>query len=103
MNALRVTLAAALLCTSGAALAKQYTYYPSYQIYFEPTAHTWYWRDTSGVWKSGETLPAYLEQFTTNGVMLELATDQPYTQHATVTARYGKNQAPISPKNRTAD
>jgi hypothetical protein len=65
-----------------------YTYYPSYGVYFDPLAALWYWSE-GGNWLYGPSLPYYYPSRPSGGVTIVLDSRQPYTRHDYVVEHYG--------------
>lgn len=66
----------------------EYVYYGDHEIYFRPETKTYYWRENDR-WQSGAELPVASRSYITSGGMtVELATEQPYEQHAAMVTRY---------------
>lgn len=67
----------------------RYIYYREREIYYAPESRLWFWLD-GGDWRFGARLPSIYQQFTSNGVAIELGSDRPYSEHRHVVERYGK-------------
>ena len=67
----------------------RYMYYPSHEVYYEPASTTWFWLD-GGNWRFGASLPVYYQQYTRNGVWVDLDDDRPYRRHDYVVEHYGR-------------
>lgn len=67
----------------------RYVYYPEREIYYAPETRLWFWL-LGNDWRSGERLPAGYQQYTSDGISIELGSDRPYTDHSRVVREYGK-------------
>lgn len=66
----------------------QYIYYPAKGIYQDPARKLWFYNE-DGAWRGEETLPGHLQQWTTKGKKVTLATDKPYEHQADMERRFG--------------
>ena len=65
-----------------------YTYYPSSQIYYNPTAQKYYYMN-NGTWTNGAVAPSSINLG--RGVSVNLGGPDPYVYHSTVLRRYPVN------------
>jgi hypothetical protein len=74
------------------AVRYEYHYYPSYEVYYEPSRSLWFWFD-DGDWHLGPRLPiVYAPVHFRNHVTVELDSPDPYFRHAYVVEKYGGKQ-----------
>ena len=67
----------------------EYDYYPSYEVYYEPSRSLWFWFD-DGDWHFGSRLPImYTPVHFRDHVRVELNSPDPYFDHTYVVERYG--------------
>lgn len=64
-----------------------YYYYPTQQVYFSPQSQQYFWLQ-AGTWAVGLQLPSSIQIGSASPLSLNLATNQPYTQHAWVKQKY---------------
>jgi len=70
--------------------SQAYYYYPGDNVYYRQSDRVWFYLDR-GQWRSGRNLPEYVRIDLNRSVILTMFTDQPYTYHSQVTARYPSN------------
>ncbi len=67
-----------------------YVYYPAAQVYYAPSARTWYWND-GYAWRAGYALPYGLNiDFRLGGIPISLRSALPYREHHYVDSYYGR-------------
>ena len=67
----------------------EYIYYREREIYYAPDTSQWFWIEGRD-WRFGARLPDRYQQFTSDGVRIQLDTDRPYIEHRYVVEHYGK-------------
>lgn len=70
--------------------SQAYYYYPGGDVYYRQSDHVWFYLER-GQWRSGRNLPDSVRVDFNRSVTLTMFTDQPYTYHSQVTARYPSN------------
>lgn len=71
------------------AVKYEYKYYPSYEVYYEPSRSLWFWFD-DGDWRFGTRLPiTYAPVHFRDHVTVVLDSPDPYFSHAHVVDRHG--------------
>lgn len=80
----------------GFRIKHHYRYYPEAQVYYAPDRDTYFWQQ-NGEWQSAMNPPDLVLVRLHSPVSVALETDQPWTEHEAVLARFG-DQAPSEEK-----
>ena len=66
-----------------------FVYYPSAEVYYEPTSRMWFWFGGND-WEAGLSLPLALQGYVrVGGIGIDMAVDRPYLRHTEVVRYYG--------------
>lgn len=68
-----------------------YAYYPSQQVYFDPSRALFFWRERSGEWTQGKMLPGRFLLESDEAVTIPLDIDDPSKVHASIAAVYNSD------------